>query len=165
MLHALFLQWYFFLNTNIFLARFVSLYCSLTIIILPLTNYLRDSTNERNYTLQPHYHTTPKPPISSHLRSGRIPFDDSPEREETWTAIYFWKLLMLVFNTSLEIYAIYAKWVGIGRDSSVGIVTDYGLDDHGSIPDRGRFFLFSTASRTRNRFRVHPTWYTMGARG
>jgi hypothetical protein len=28
------------------------------------------------------------------------------------------------------------------RGSSVSIVSDYGLDDQGSIPDRGRGFLF-----------------------
>jgi hypothetical protein len=28
------------------------------------------------------------------------------------------------------------------RGSSVSIVTDYGLDDRGSIPDRGRWFFF-----------------------
>jgi hypothetical protein len=31
---------------------------------------------------------------------------------------------------------------GRSRGSSVSIVTDYGLDDRGSIPDRGRGFLF-----------------------
>jgi hypothetical protein len=33
------------------------------------------------------------------------------------------------------------------RDSSVGIEMDYGLDGWGSITDRGKTFLFSTASR------------------
>jgi hypothetical protein len=30
----------------------------------------------------------------------------------------------------------------LSRGSSVSIVTDYGLDDRGSIPDRGRGFFF-----------------------
>jgi hypothetical protein len=30
----------------------------------------------------------------------------------------------------------------MSRGSSVGIVSDYGLDDRGSIPDRGRGFFF-----------------------
>jgi hypothetical protein len=33
------------------------------------------------------------------------------------------------------------------RDSSVSIVTRYGLDDQGSIPGRGRDFSSSIASR------------------
>jgi hypothetical protein len=33
------------------------------------------------------------------------------------------------------------------RDSSVSIVTGYGLDGWHSIPSRGKIFLFSTASR------------------
>jgi hypothetical protein len=32
-------------------------------------------------------------------------------------------------------------------DSSVGIVTGYGLDCRGSVPDRGEIILFSIASR------------------
>jgi hypothetical protein len=31
-------------------------------------------------------------------------------------------------------------------DSSVGIVTEYGMDGPGSIPGRGKIFLFSTES-------------------
>jgi hypothetical protein len=30
----------------------------------------------------------------------------------------------------------------VSRGSSVSIVTDYGLNDRGSIPDRGRGFFF-----------------------
>jgi hypothetical protein len=33
------------------------------------------------------------------------------------------------------------------RDSSADIATGYGLDDPGSIPGRGKIFLFSIASR------------------
>jgi hypothetical protein len=33
------------------------------------------------------------------------------------------------------------------RDSAVSIATGYGLDDRGSIPSKGKIFLFSTASR------------------
>jgi hypothetical protein len=41
----------------------------------------------------------------------------------------------------------YWMW-GRSRGSSVSIVTDYGLDDRGSIPDRGRgFFFLVSASR------------------
>jgi hypothetical protein len=35
------------------------------------------------------------------------------------------------------------------QGSSVSIVSDYGLDDWGSIPDRGRGFLFKP---------LHPDW-------
>jgi hypothetical protein len=33
------------------------------------------------------------------------------------------------------------------RGSSTGTATGYGLDDRGSIPRRGKIFLFSVASR------------------
>jgi hypothetical protein len=35
----------------------------------------------------------------------------------------------------------------VSRDSSVGIVTDYGLESWDSIPGGGRIFLFSIVSR------------------
>jgi hypothetical protein len=35
----------------------------------------------------------------------------------------------------------------VSQDSSVGIVTGYGLDGRGSIPGRDKIFLFSIASR------------------
>jgi hypothetical protein len=41
------------------------------------------------------------------------------------------------------ILKIYTNRIREGsRGSSVSIVTDYGLDDRGSIPDRGRGFFF-----------------------
>jgi hypothetical protein len=35
----------------------------------------------------------------------------------------------------------------VSRDSSLGIATGYELDDRGSIPGRGKIFLFSIAYR------------------
>jgi hypothetical protein len=46
------------------------------------------------------------------------------------------------------------------RGSSGSIVSDYGLDDRGSIPDRGRgFFCVQTGSE------AHPASYPVGTGG
>jgi hypothetical protein len=49
------------------------------------------------------------------------------------------------------------------RGSSVSIVTDYGLDDRGSIPDRGRGFLFQ--SLRPDRLWGPPSLLSNGYRG
>jgi hypothetical protein len=48
---------------------------------------------------------------------------------------------------------------GFSCSSSGSIVSDYGLDDRGSIPDRGRGFFFQTGSG------AHPNSCTMGTGG
>jgi hypothetical protein len=48
----------------------------------------------------------------------------------------------LVYPIYIYIYIyIYIVCVCVEPGSSVSIVSDYGLDDRGSIPDRGRGFL------------------------
>jgi hypothetical protein len=47
------------------------------------------------------------------------------------------RLVSFLFNTTLF----------MSRGSSVSIVSDYGLDDRGSIPDRGRGFFLPLAFR------------------
>jgi hypothetical protein len=49
--------------------------------------------------------------------------------------------------TFQEILSCFSYVVNIDRDNSVGIVAGYRLDGWGSIPGRGKNFLFSTASR------------------
>jgi hypothetical protein len=49
------------------------------------------------------------------------------------------------------------------RDISVGIVTGYGLDGRGSIPGRGKIFLFSIASRPVLRPTQPPIKWVPGA--
>jgi hypothetical protein len=49
------------------------------------------------------------------------------------------------------------------RGSSVIIVSDYGLDDRDSIPDRGRGFCSSLFVQTGSV--AHPASYPMGAGG
>jgi hypothetical protein len=53
--------------------------------------------------------------------------------------------MMIQFNRMLT-YKIHVNLRRRGG-SSVGIATGYGLDGQGSNPDRGKFFLISTASR------------------
>jgi hypothetical protein len=51
----------------------------------------------------------------------------------------------------------------VSRDSSVGIATDYRLDDRGSIPGgAGNFFL---RHRVQSGSGAHPTSYPMGTGG
>jgi hypothetical protein len=47
--------------------------------------------------------------------------------------------------------------------SAVGIATGYELDGRGSIPGRGKIFLFSTASRPALGFTEPPTQWIPGA--
>jgi hypothetical protein len=47
--------------------------------------------------------------------------------------------------------------------SSVSIMSDYGLDDWGLIPDRGRGFSSNLSIQTSSD--THPASYTMGTRG
>jgi hypothetical protein len=49
------------------------------------------------------------------------------------------------------------------RGSSVSTVSDYGLDDRGSIPDRGRGFSSSLCIQTGSG--AHSASYTMGTGG
>jgi hypothetical protein len=44
------------------------------------------------------------------------------------------------------------------RGSSVSIVSDYGVDDRGSIPSRGKKD-FSSSFRIQTGCRVHPAFY------
>jgi hypothetical protein len=52
----------------------------------------------------------------------------------------------LIFSVLMNIHAVIYCWVEYAdsesRGSSVGIVSDYELDDRVSIPDRGRVFFF-----------------------
>jgi hypothetical protein len=48
------------------------------------------------------------------------------------------------------------------RESSVGIAIGYGLDDRGSIPGKGRIFLFATTSRPPLGSTQHPTKWVTG---
>jgi hypothetical protein len=48
------------------------------------------------------------------------------------------------------------------RDSLVDIATGYGLDGQGSIPNRGKIFLFFIVSRPA--LGPHPDSYPMGTR-
>jgi hypothetical protein len=51
----------------------------------------------------------------------------------------------------------------VSRGSSVSIMSDYGLDDRGWIPDRGRgFFISPLLSHGSG---AHPASYTMGTGG
>jgi hypothetical protein len=45
------------------------------------------------------------------------------------------------------------------RDSSVGVATDYGLDDRGSTPCRSKSFLLLRSVQTGSG--VHPASYAM----
>jgi hypothetical protein len=49
------------------------------------------------------------------------------------------------------------------RGSSVSFVSDYGLDDRGSISDRGRIFSSSLCVQTGSG--AHPASYPMGTGG
>jgi hypothetical protein len=49
-------------------------------------------------------------------------------------------------------------YVAKSLDSSVGIATDYGLNDMSSLPDKGKIFFFLTTARTG----THPDSYTVG---
>jgi hypothetical protein len=51
----------------------------------------------------------------------------------------------------------------MGRGSSDSIVSDYGLDDRGSIPDRGRGFFLYLCIQTGSG--AHPASYPMGTGG
>jgi hypothetical protein len=51
----------------------------------------------------------------------------------------------------------------MSQDSSIGVVTDYGLDGWGSIPGRGEIFLFSTVSRPALGPSQPPVQWVMGA--
>jgi hypothetical protein len=51
--------------------------------------------------------------------------------------------------------------VHVSRGSSGSIVSAYGLDDRGSIPDGQRIFLLAPASGSR----AHPAFYTVGTVG
>jgi hypothetical protein len=51
----------------------------------------------------------------------------------------------------------------MGRGSSGSIVSDYGLDDRGSIPERGRGFSSSPCVQTGSG--AHPASYSMGTGG
>jgi hypothetical protein len=48
-------------------------------------------------------------------------------------------------------------------DTSIGIVTSYGLDDQGSVPGRGKIFLFSAASRPDVGPTQPPVQWVLGA--
>jgi hypothetical protein len=50
------------------------------------------------------------------------------------------------------------------RSSSVGIVSDYGMEDRGSIPGRGRGF-FSSSPSVQTGFGAHPASCPMGTGG
>jgi hypothetical protein len=74
-----------------------------------------------------------------------------------------------VFDGVLSLYlsvlfAIFFKLrVDWSRGSSGSIVSDYGLDDRGSIPDRGREFFFSPCVQTGSG--AYPASYPMGTGG
>jgi hypothetical protein len=51
----------------------------------------------------------------------------------------------------------------MSRGSSGSVVSDYGLDDRGSIPDRGRGFSSGPCVQTGSG--VHPASCTMGTGG
>jgi hypothetical protein len=55
----------------------------------------------------------------------------------------------MIVNLGLRntIILITIKTQGRIRDSSIGIVTSYGLDGQGSFPGKGKIFLFSIASK------------------
>jgi hypothetical protein len=48
------------------------------------------------------------------------------------------------------------------RDSSVGIATGYGLDSRGSIPSRGKIFLFSISSELTLEPALQPIQWVLG---
>jgi hypothetical protein len=72
-------------------------------------------------------------------------------------------IYVIVYFKSLTIFAfvIWSWNVRVHRDSSVSIVTEYGVDGQGFIPGRGKMFLTSTASRLVL-WPTQPPTYTMG---
>jgi hypothetical protein len=58
---------------------------------------------------------------------------------------------------------LFLYMVDMERGSSVSIVSDYGLDDRGSIPDRAEDFSSSLCVQTGSG--AHPACCTMGTRG
>jgi hypothetical protein len=48
----------------------------------------------------------------------------------------------IVLNRPTLIVILLCLYLNKSRSSSVSIVSDYGLDDRGSIPNRGRGFFF-----------------------
>jgi hypothetical protein len=63
-----------------------------------------------------------------------------PDFMKLWVITHCW-LLISPSDISLRITECSS------RDSSVGIATGYGLDVWGSIPGKGKIFVFSTASK------------------
>jgi hypothetical protein len=53
--------------------------------------------------------------------------------------------------------------LNVRESGELSVVTDYGLDDRGSIPDRQRIFSFSLCVRTGSG--AHPASCTMGTVG
>jgi hypothetical protein len=100
------------------------------------------------------------------LQIVKMPFHDSVICCIFVKSKTFWLEIHVVFIPNLNgqesdwpDYA-YCRW---SRGSSVGIVSDYGLDDRGSIPDRAEYFSSCLCVQTGSG--VHPASYTMGTRG
>jgi hypothetical protein len=68
-------------------------------------------------------------------------------------------ITLLHIYTELEF--VKAHSVHRSQDSSVSIVTGYRLDSWGSIPDKGKIFLFSIGSRPALGLTQHPIQWVL----
>jgi hypothetical protein len=65
------------------------------------------------------------------------------QKLQPWISLKYLSVLGLTTLTWSQItYFIYCTVLSRSRGTSVSIVSDYGLDDWGLIPDRGRGFFF-----------------------
>jgi hypothetical protein len=65
-----------------------------------------------------------------------------------------------IFPTNISMYFLFLR----SRGSSVSIMSDYGLDDRGSIPGRGKGY-FSSSLCVQTGSGAHPASSTMGTGG
>jgi hypothetical protein len=106
-----------------------------------------------------HYRTLPGTRELPFVTCIVSPKDSLPFFKTFWTKIFFYLLLLinLLFLLSSYFYSLYIFPRRLDR--TVGIVTGYGLGGQGSIPGRGRMFLFSIRSRPTLRPTESPiTW-------
>jgi hypothetical protein len=82
-----------------------------------------------------------------------------------WIYILFPSLSSLFIFPLSSFFSVFYSLCLLPRSwgSSVSTVSDYGLDDRGSIPDRGRGFFSSPCVQTGSG--AHPASYPMGTWG